>query len=362
MTAMSLNTTPLIQHHQALNAKLVDFAGWHMPIHYGSSIAEHKAVRQRAGLFDVSHMGAVDVTGISAQAFLRYALANDINKLNIDNKALYTCMLNPQGGIIDDLIVYRLNANHYRLIINASGRETDLHWLQEMNAIFDATITPRFDLAIVAIQGPSARELMAPFLGDDILKLKRFHCTVDQDVLVARTGYTGEDGIECVLPTANVQALWQYAIEQHIQPCGLAARDSLRLEGGLNLYGNDMTTSTSPLISNLGWTICFKDVNRDFVGKQALQAEKNKGIQQQLIGVALHERGVLRHDTPVYAGEQCIGQITSGGFSPSLGHSIGLARLPAKLPNNIEVEIRGRRLALTPTALPFVKAGTHQSK
>jgi aminomethyltransferase len=361
VTAMSLNTTPLFNDHQTLNAKLVDFAGWHMPIHYGSAIAEHNAVRQRAGMFDVSHMGAVDITGVNAQAFLRYALANDIDKLNIDNKALYTCMLNPQGGIIDDLIVYRLNSEHYRLIVNASGRETDVNWLHQVNAIFDATITTRFDLAIVAVQGPNARELMAPFLGEDILLLKRFHCTVDQDTLVARTGYTGEDGVECVLPPEKAQALWHYCLEQNIQACGLAARDSLRLEGGLNLYGNDMNTTTSPLISNLAWTVCFKDTTRDFVGKQALETEKNKGIQQQLIGVALHDRGVLRHDTPVYAGDQLIGQITSGGFSPSLGYSIGLARVTTDLPNQIEAELRGRRLALTPTTLPFVKAGTHQS-
>ena len=318
MTINHLNTTALHTQHQQLNAKLVDFCGWELPIHYGSQIAEHNAVRQYAGIFDVSHMGVVDIAGPSATALLRYTLANNIDKLDINNKALYSCMLNPQGGIIDDLIVYRLNTDHYRLVINAARRETDLNWLIKINEIFDANIITHNDHAIIAVQGPMARTLIQDFTGESVLSLKRFHCLHQNDMIIARTGYTGEDGVECILPNAQAESFWKHCIKKGIQPCGLGARDSLRLEAGLNLYGTDMNTDTSPLISNLAWTVCFKDEQRDFIGKSALINQENSGIKQQLTGVIMRTRGVLRCHQPLLSNGEVIGEITSGGFSPTL--------------------------------------------
>ena len=356
-----MQATPLHSKHQSLNAKLVDFAGWDMPLHYGSQIQEHHAVRQKAGVFDVSHMGVIDITGTNASSLLHYALANNIDKLSINNKGLYSCLLNPQGGIIDDLIVYRIDPTHYRLVINAAGRETDLNWIRQLNQIFDATITPRFDLCILAIQGPEARHILTPYLGKDILNLKRFHCLHQNDSTIARTGYTGEDGLECILPTKAAEDLWDFCIEHGIRPCGLGCRDSLRLEAGLNLYGTDMTTDTSPLTSNLKWTVCFKDETRDFVGKSALITEQNRGLKQQLCGVTMTTPGVLRCHQDIYADGEKIGEITSGGFSPSLGHAIGMARLPIATPSELYIDRRGKKIPILPHTLPFTKAGEYQS-
>lgn len=358
MTTAPSKQTPLIEQHQKLKAKLVDFAGWHMPLNYGSQIAEHQAVRQRAGVFDVSHMGVVDITGSSAAPFLRYALANNIDKLKNDNTALYSCLLNPQGGIIDDLIVYRLHSEHYRLVINAATRDTDIAWLTQLNDIFDANITAQPDYAIIAVQGPAARQLLQEKIGTEIMSLKRFHCINQQDMTVARTGYTGEDGVECILPSTDVAALWQYCMEQKIQPCGLGARDSLRLEAGLNLYGTDMNSDTSPYISNLAWTVCLKDNSRDFVGKTALEQELARGPQQQLTGVIMTTPGVLRCQQPIMSNGEIVGTITSGGFAPTLNHAIGMARLPISPPADLYIDRRGKPVPIQIHPLPFIRAGS----
>ncbi|MFN7097450.1 MAG: glycine cleavage system aminomethyltransferase GcvT, partial [Gammaproteobacteria bacterium] len=254
--------TPLYPLHQAAGARLVDFAGWEMPIHYGSQLQEHHYVRQDAGMFDVSHMTIIDVLGAGARDFLRYVLANDVDKLVHRGKALYSCMLNDHGGVIDDLIVYFLDVHFYRLVVNAATCEKDLAWLNKQAADFSVGLQERRDLAIIAVQGPNARSktlpLLPPHLMDTASTLAPFECAEYEHHLVARTGYTGEDGFEIMLPANKAVKFWENLLKAGVHPCGLGARDTLRLEAGMNLYGEDMDDTTSPLESNLGWTIAWQ--------------------------------------------------------------------------------------------------------
>ncbi len=352
-----LRQTVLNAAHRAAGAKLVGFGGWEMPLHYGSQIEEHHAVRRAAGMFDVSHMRVVDVLGAGARAFLRYVLANDVAKLAAPGRALYACLLNDRGGVIDDLIAFFIAADAFRLVVNAGTADKDLAWLARLAAerAADAEIVPRTDLATIAVQGPHARELAwgaLPGLRAASAALARFEGAFFRDGFVARTGYTGEDGFELMLPAPLAPRAWEALARANVRPCGLGARDTLRLEAGMNLYGQDMDETTSPLESGLAWTVEMRG-ERDFVGRAALTAP-----ERALIGVVLLDPGVLRAHQPVHTarGE---GATTSGSFAPTLGRSIALARVPIGVAagDPVEVEVRGKRLRAVAVAPPFVRDG-----
>lgn len=354
-------TTPLIIQHQLAGAKLVDFSGWQMPLHYGSQLQEHHAVREDAGMFDVSHMAIVEVSGSQATTYLSFLLANDVSKLNHIGKALYTCMLNEQGGIIDDLIVYKMNQDQYRLVLNAGTREKDWSWLVKQKKSFDIKLKQRDDLAMIAIQGPNAIHKILPMLSekeqDLVQKLPAFYGHMIEDVFYSRTGYTGEDGLEIQIPADRVNTFWQKFLSLGIKPCGLGARDTLRLEAGLNLYGTDMDETTTPLESNLSWTVAFEPQDRNFIGRKPLEEQLKKG-HKQMIGVILESSGVLRSHQKVLLPEKAEGEITSGTFSPTLGHSIALARVTTKPNTNVgEVEIRQKKIPVRLVQPPFVRKG-----
>lgn len=356
--------TPLHASHVAAGARLVDFGGWDMPLHYGSQIEEHHAVRKEAGVFDVSHMTIVDVEGEDAREFLRHLIANDVAKLEEPAKALYGCMLNEAGGVVDDLIVYFLAPGRYRLVVNAATREKDLAWIRKQAEPFSADVRERDDLALVAVQGPAARELAAGVMAggdaairDAALALKPFSAADAGDCFVARTGYTGEDGFEIALPAAQAPDLWQRLLEAGAAPCGLGARDTLRLEAGLNLYGTDMDETTSPLESGLGWTLAWEPRDRDFIGRAAAEEVRGDALRQQFTGLLLEDRGVLRNHQRVVVDGLPDGEITSGGFSPTIGRSIALARLPAGDFMHAKVDVRGKRLSVRVVKPPFVRKG-----
>lgn len=351
--------TALYQNHLDAGAKMVDFGGWDMPIHYGSQIEEHNAVRADAGMFDVSHMTVVDVQGTDAKPYLQKLLANDVAKLTTPGKALYSGMLNEQGGVIDDLIVY-LMADGYRVVVNCSTREKDLAWMQQQTAGFAVTVTERPDFAMIAIQGPNARTTVAGLLGEPraslIQQLGVFHGQPSDGWFIARTGYTGEDGLEIMVPNEQAPAFWEQLKTAGVRPCGLGARDTLRLEAGMNLYGSDMDESISPLEAGMGWTIAWEPASRDFIGRSALTAEKAAGVKRKLVGLVMESRGVLRGHQKVVtdAGE---GEITSGTFSPTLGYSIALARVPAATGTTAQVDIRGKLNDVKVVRPPFVRNG-----
>ncbi len=354
-----LKQTPLNQRHREANAKLVDFSGWEMPIHYGSQIEEHHIVRTDAGMFDVSHMLPVDLKGEGARDFLRRLVANNVDKLQSTGKALYACMLHEGGGVVDDLIVYFLNESWFRLVVNAGCADQDIAWMETQRDRLapGLALTPRRDLAMLAVQGPRAAEKLwqaMPGTRDLAAPLKPFNAVVVGDMFIARTGYTGEDGFEIMLPAKAAPFFWQALLEAGVKPCGLGARDTLRLEAGMNLYGQDMDASTTPLESGLAWTVDLQS-ERDFIGKDALlRLPRNR----QLVGLKLLDRGVLRGHQKVLTsrGE---GEITSGSFAPTLNASIALARVPAgvNVGDTVEVEIRDKRLRALVVKYPFVRNG-----
>ena len=349
--------TPLHGRHVALGARLVDFGGWDMPLHYGSQLEEHHRVRRDAGMFDVSHMLGIDLDGPDATAYLRRLLANDVARLTLPGKALYSCLLQEDGGVIDDLIVYFFDRQHYRIVVNAGTASKDLAWMQAQTAGFDVRLTPRRDLAMIALQGPNARaKFWQAYPGSRPASegLAPFQAAFDGDWLVARTGYTGEDGFEISIPAEQAAAVWQQLHANGITPCGLGSRDTLRLEAGMNLYGQDMDERITPLEAGLVWTLALKD-ERDFIGKSALLALQPK---RQFIGLLLLERGVLRaHQTVKTAYGD--GEITSGTFSPTLQQGIALARLPAAVTvgDVVEVDIRGKLHKAKVVKPPFVRNG-----
>jgi aminomethyltransferase len=358
--------TPLHDLHVAQGARIVDFGGWDMPVNYGSQIEEHHAVRRAAGVFDVSHMGVVDVRGPGARAFLQRLLANDIARLTRPGKALYSCMLREDAGILDDLIVYFLDPQWYRVVVNAGTRTSDLAWMRTQAGPFAVELTERAELAMLAVQGPEARAHFAPLLApadaQAALALPAFCGAALGGWFVARTGYTGEDGFEVMLPADGVAALWQALCARGIAPCGLGARDTLRLEAGMNLYGSDMDTSTHPLESNLAWTVAFEPAGRDFIGRAALEAVRAAGSARLLTGLLLGERAVMRsHQRVVTAAGE--GMVTSGTFSPTLARSIALARLPAAAATpgaTVQVDVRGKLLPARVVNPPFVRHGKAQ--
>ncbi len=352
---MSLKT-PLYQAHLDAGGKLVDFAGWSLPIHYGSQMEEHHAVRRACGMFDVSHMTVVDLRGPGTQAYLRRLLANDVARIG-DGQALYGCMLDEQGGVIDDLITYRVSADFYRTVVNAATRTADLDWMQRQAQGFDVEISEREDLAMIAVQGPQAREQVIAVLDADGLSgLKPFRAAAHEDFFVARTGYTGEDGFEVLLPADRAVGFWEALKSAGVQPCGLGARDSLRLEAGLNLYGQDMDTDTTPLVSNLAWTVAFEPAERDFIGRAALEAQREAGVPERLVGLVLGKGAIPRSGAPVHTPEGK-GRVTSGSFSPTLECPIALARIPTGESTEVEVELRGKRLSARVVKPPFVRNG-----
>lgn len=352
--------TPLYDQHLALGAKMVDFGGWDMPLHYGSQVEEHHQVRRDCGVFDVSHMTVVDVSGVQAKAYLQHLLANDVERLQLLGKALYSGMLNEQGGVIDDLIVY-LTAEGYRVVVNASTRDKDLAWMAKQSAGFAVVLNERADLAMLAIQGPQARaktaELVSAARASLIHGLKPFQGLPDGEWFIARTGYTGEDGLEIMLPGAEAAAFLAELVGAGIAPIGLGARDTLRLEAGMNLYGQDMSEAISPLAANMAWTIAWEPASRDFVGRAALQAQQAAGVADKLVGLVLEERGVLRAHQVVRVEGAGEGEITSGSFSPTLGKSIALARVPAATGERAEVEIRGKWYPVRVVQANFVRHG-----
>ena len=355
--------TPLYQTHQAMGAKLVDFAGWDMPIHYGSQIEEHHAVRRDAGMFDVSHMTVVDLHGEKTRAFLQHLLANNVDKLQGSGKALYSCMLNEQGGVIDDLIVYFLEQERFRLVVNSATRDKDLAWIQKHAADFNVEVLERPELAMIAVQGPNARDKAMQCMGEARREvaagLKSFVGADADGWFIARTGYTGEDGFEIILPQEQAVDFWEALHQAGVVPCGLGARDTLRLEAGMNLYGADMDEAVSPLVSGLNWTVGWKPEEREFIGRKALQAERDAGPGQKFVGLVLAGKGVLRNHQKVVTAEG-EGEITSGSFSPTLGRAIALARVPASAGDNCQVEMRGKLMDARVVKPPFVRNGEAQ--
>ncbi|REL27762.1 glycine cleavage system aminomethyltransferase GcvT [Thalassotalea euphylliae] len=361
------NKTVLHAKHIEAGAKMVDFHGWDMPINYGSQIEEHHAVRQDAGMFDVSHMTIVDIKGDDAQAFLRRLVINDVAKLDVAGKALYTGMCNHEGGVIDDLIIYYFSTTDYRLVVNSATREKDLAWLAEQAKNFSVTITERPEFAMIAVQGPTAKAKVATLLTDEqkaaVADMKPFFSAQAGDLFIATTGYTGEAGYEIALPNEQAADLWQQLLDVGVKPCGLGARDTLRLEAGMNLYGLDMDESISPLAANMAWTISWDDETRDFIGKEVIAAQRAAGDQPKLVGLVLEEKGVLRSGLKVITehgeGPEFEGIVTSGTFSPTLGHSIAMARVPraVKLEDTVQVEMRKKLVDVKVIKPSFARNG-----
>lgn len=357
--------TALHPEHIALKARIVDFGGWDMPVQYDSVLEEHHAVRRAAGMFDVSHMTFLELDGPDAERWLRHLLANDVARLHTPGKAIYSAMLKEDGGVIDDLIVYKptaANPSLWRVVVNCGTREKDLAWMQSQSANFRITLKEREDLAMIAVQGPEACTRVAkvrPAYAALVESLEVFQGNeAGQDVFISRTGYTGEDGVEILLPNADAAALWRDLLTAGVKPCGLGARDTLRLEAGMNLYGNDMDESVTPLVANMAWTIAWgtDEQPHDFIGKSALLAQKTAGVSQRLVGLILEDKGVLRPHMKVFTAEG-EGETTSGTFSPTLERSIAFARIPAGTSDRAEVEIRGKRLAARIVRPPFARNG-----
>ncbi len=367
---MTLKATPLNSAHRAAGAKMVDFGGWDMPVNYGSQIEEHNAVRTDVGMFDVSHMCVIDVEGANARPFLRKLLANNVDKLQTPGKALYSCMLNPQGFVIDDLIVYFFSETWFRLVVNAGTAAKDLAWIEGENTATGSAlaISARRDgagaMALIAVQGPNARAKVwqvLPATKAASEGLKPFNAAIVKDtpygeVMVARTGYTGEDGFELAFPASQAEALWNALAAAGVKPAGLGARDTLRLEAGMNLYGQDMDDTVNPLDAGLAWTVDLVS-ERDFIGKAALQA---MGRKANFVGLILREKGgILRAHQQVVSASGGAGEITSGTFSPTLQEAIALARvsLDVAVGDTVHVQIRDKQLAASVVKLPFVRNG-----
>jgi aminomethyltransferase len=353
--------TPLYDLHVQLGARMVDFGGWDMPVNYGSQIEEHHAVRRDAGIFDVSHMCVIDVKGPRVREFFSRLIANDVAKLKTPGKALYSCMLNDAGGVIDDLIVYFIDEAFFRTVVNAGTRDKDLAWMRAIAQPFGVTLTERTDLAMLAVQGPNARRKVADLLDshrDEALALEPFSGSQLGDWFVARTGYTGEDGFEIMLPAGEAADVWIELNRLGVRSAGLGARDTLRLEAAMNLYGNDMDESQNPLESGLAWTVSFENPARDFIGRQALEALKAAGLKRKFVALLLEDRGVLRgHQKVIVDGQGEVGEITSGTFSPTMERSIALARVPRETGDKVQVDVRGKLLSARVVKAPFVRHG-----
>ena len=351
--------TPLYQAHVDAGGKMVDFGGWEMPLNYGSQIEEHHQVRNDVGMFDVSHMTTVDFKGIEAKKFLQTLIANDVDKLKTEGKALYSCMLNEAGGVVDDLIVYYQDDENYRMVINAGTTEKDIAWINAQAEGFDVSVEPKLDLAMIAVQGPNARAKVyeaIPGVEDVAGELKPFNSASLGGLFIARTGYTGEDGFEIMLPEKSAEFTWKMLMEVGVKPCGLGARDTLRLEAGMSLYGSEMNDEVSPLEAALTWTVDLTDEYRRFVGRDALEALKDKGANNTIVGLVLEGKGVIRDHQKVVTnnGE---GEVTSGTFSPTMGKAIALASVPKGSEGLCEIEMRNKMVSAKIVKPPFVRNG-----
>ncbi|MFT4726786.1 MAG: aminomethyltransferase [Granulosicoccus sp.] len=350
--------TSLYEAHLAAGGKMVDFAGYSLPVHYGSLVNEHHAVRNKAGVFDVSHMTIVDMVGAGAGKWLRTLLTNDIEKLS-EGRALYSCMCNEQGGVIDDLIVYSMGDGEYRVIVNAGTRQKDIAWFEKQQTK-DVSFELKENLALLAIQGPEAVAIASEVLdakgisGDKTSLLKRFSAWQTGQWFIARTGYTGEDGLEIAMPSSEAEAFWQQLLDKGVVPAGLGARDTLRLEAGMSLYGNDLDEEHTPAESGVGWTVDLSDANRDFIGRAVIAEQKLVGGRFSQIGLTLEGRGVLRQGQTVERNGTAIGSITSGTFSPTLDKTIAIARVTEIFDGTCEVVIRDKRYTARVIPVPFL--------
>ncbi|CAB9539801.1 Aminomethyltransferase (glycine cleavage system T protein) (EC 2.1.2.10) [uncultured Gammaproteobacteria bacterium] len=354
-----MKQTPLYQAHLDAGGKMVDFGGWEMPLNYGSQLEEHNQVRHDAGMFDVSHMTVVDFKGSEAKKFLQILIANDVDKLKTQGKALYSCMLNETGGVVDDLIVYYQNDTDYRMVINAGTTDKDIAWIKTQAQGFKVRVEPKFDLAMIAVQGPNAREKVYQAMNgvEEICgKLKPFNAASVGNLFIARTGYTGEDGFEIMLPEKSAEFTWKMLLEVGVKPCGLGARDTLRLEAGMSLYGAEMNETVSPLAAALTWTVDLSDENRQFVGREALEALKHKGADKTIVGLVLEGKGVIRNHQQVIT-NLGIGEVTSGSFSPTMGKAIALASVPKGAQGLCEIEMRNKKVSAKIVKPPFVRNG-----
>jgi aminomethyltransferase len=353
--------TPLHATHLACGAKMVDFHGWDMPLHYGSQLNEHHFVRQDAGMFDVSHMTIVDVLGAGGRQFLRKLLTNDVDQLLHNGKALYSCMCNEHGGIIDDLIVYQRASDNFRVVLNSATRQNDIAWIRKKSEGFAVGLQERPELAMLAVQGPTAitktLAVLSPAQIDAVSTLTNFECVDVENWFFARTGYTGEDGLEIIVPQELITSLWDNLVQVGVKPCGLAARDTLRMEAGMLLYGQDMDETTTPLESGLAWTVKWEPEERDFIGMGALFSQKQQGVERKLVGLTLLDKGIMRHGQKVIIDGDADGIITSGGYSPTLEQSIALARVPASTGEHVLVDIRGKLIPAKVGKPRFVKHG-----
>lgn len=351
-----MNKTALNNAHIELGAKMVNFSHWEMPISYTSLIEEHHAVRNTAGIFDVSHMSVFDFKDGDQVAFFEKIFANDIKKICNDDKAIYGALLNEEGGILDDLIIYHANEK-FRLVSNCSTREQNRQWYEKHAVEFGVEVVERSDMGILAIQGPDAlsKILSIDGINPQVNNLQSFGCMFDGDKLYARTGYTGEDGLEIIVPSVDINQFWDQALRLGCTPIGLGARDTLRLEAGLNLYGNDMTIENHPYESNLGWTIDMTDENRQFIGKQALLSI-DQSKSQKIVGIILRDKGVLRSGYEVIHDEGK-GVVLSGSYSPTLQSSIGLARVDQGYKKDGKVMIRNKMLNIDFVSPRFIERG-----
>ncbi len=364
----TLKVTPLNARHRALGAKMVDFGGWDMPVQYHSILKEHEAVRQRAGLFDVSHMGVFDLKGPDALAAIQYLIPNDASRLTA-GKGLYTQLCNPQGGTIDDLLIFCLNAEHWWLIVNAGNRDKDFEWIASQLTGFDAQLSSLADnTGIIALQGPSAADILSRICELDLnpVSLPAFSIRATEiqghKVMLSRSGYTGEDGFEIYVPYAQIEAVWDSLLTagqtDGLEPVGLGARDTLRLEAAMPLYGHELDDQTSPLSAGLGWSVKLQKA-ADFIGKQALITEKEQGLTKVRVGFVLEGKRAPRQDYTLWLDDQQIGVVTSGSLSPSLGYPIGMGYIQLQagqeLPESFDVDIRGQRHPARRVKLPFYK-------
>ncbi|MGC1182398.1 glycine cleavage system aminomethyltransferase GcvT [Legionella sp.] len=356
-----ISKTVLNASHRQCGAKMVDFHGWEMPLYYGSQLNEHHQVRRDVGMFDVSHMTIVDILGAGGRQFLRKLLTNDVDLLEHNGRALYSCMCNEHGGILDDLIVYQRASDNYRIVLNSATRDNDLAWIHQMSEGFAVGLQERRELAMIAVQGPNAfakiLKVLNPAQADAVSTLTTFECVDIEQWFFARTGYTGEDGFEIIVPQEQIVQLWTQLMKMGVQPCGLAARDTLRLEAGMLLYGQDMDATTSPLESGLAWTIKWEPVDRNFIGMGALFSQRQQGIKRKMVGLTLLEKGVMRNNQRVVIEGCAEGIITSGSYSPTLEQSIALARVPIETGNEVLVDIRGKLIPAKVGKPRFVKQG-----
>ncbi|KTD52922.1 glycine cleavage system aminomethyltransferase GcvT [Legionella quateirensis] len=353
--------TPLHATHLTSGAKMVDFHGWDMPLHYGSQLNEHHFVRNDAGIFDVSHMTIVDILGAGGRQFLRKLLTNDVDQLQHNGKALYSCMCNEHGGIIDDLIVYQRASDNYRVVLNSATRQNDINWIRQKSEGFAVGLQERRELAMIAVQGPNAiaktLTILSPAQIDAVSTLTNFECVDVDNWFFARTGYTGEDGFEIIVPKELIIQLWEDLIKAGVKPCGLASRDTLRLEAGMMLYGQDMDETTTPLESGLAWTVKWDPQDRGFIGMGALLSQKQEGVKRKMVGLTLLDKGIMRHGQKVIIEGCTDGVITSGSYSPTLEHSIALARVPVETGDSVMVDIRGKLVPAKVGKPRFVKQG-----